>query len=163
VLGLAAVTGFTSAGNALAYGSADQPLAQVEISANCNNPDVPLCQGFGLGGIWFWAEIDANGTADVAGTSCSHTQPGGGGSTFSLRGEYEWMPLTSADLGSLPPTVFVAGSDPGGQYYYLPDLGFVVPQTDGHYLREARARSHRAGAGRAVGRALSAKAAAGTV
>jgi hypothetical protein len=102
----------------------------VEISANCNNPDFPLCQGFGLGGIWFWAELDANGTADVAGASCGHTLGGGAG---SLRGEYDWVPLTSEDLAGLPPNVFVAGTDPNGRYYYLPAFGFVVPQTNGHY------------------------------
>ncbi len=44
VAALVAVVGALGAGNALAYGSADQPIAQVEISANCNNPDFLLCQ-----------------------------------------------------------------------------------------------------------------------
>ena len=41
-----------------AYGAADQPLAQIEFSGNCNNPDVEFCHKVGLGGIWLWIEID---------------------------------------------------------------------------------------------------------
>ena len=41
-------------GGVAAYGHADQPLAQIEFSGNCNNPSFPLCapppNGFGLGG-----------------------------------------------------------------------------------------------------------------
>jgi hypothetical protein len=37
VAAVAAVIGVAGTGKALAHGSADQPIAQVEISGNCNN------------------------------------------------------------------------------------------------------------------------------
>jgi hypothetical protein len=65
-----------STGGVAAYGRAEQPLAQIEFSGNCNNPDFFLCApppaGFGLGGVWFWIEIDAGGTGDIAGAGCGH-------------------------------------------------------------------------------------------
>jgi hypothetical protein len=142
VLSVAALTAGVAAfgsGEAFAYGSADQPLAQVEISANCNNPAFGLCQEVGLGGIWLWIEIDTGGTADVAGAGCGHVR-GLGGGAGSIRGEVPWVAITAADLASLDPSTFVTGEDPNGNYYYLPAFGFVVPQTVGHYsLRPASA------------------------
>jgi hypothetical protein len=46
--------GVLGAGKALAYGHADQPLAQLTISANRDNQTFWLCQpdAVGLGGIW---------------------------------------------------------------------------------------------------------------
>ena len=67
IAGLLAVAsmGFGASGVA-AYGHADHPLAQIELSLNCNNPDFPGCQpppvGFGLGGVWLWIEIDDGDT-----------------------------------------------------------------------------------------------------
>ena len=122
-----------SAGSAAAYGHADQPLAQIELSLNCNNPDFPGCQpppvGFGLGGVWLWIEIDANGTADVAGAVCGHVRGGGGGAS-SIRGEFTWTPSPTPVGGILFP-------DPNG--YYVVDFGPVfgsslsLPVTQGHY------------------------------
>jgi len=124
--------GLTTGGVA-AYGRADHPLAQIEFSGNCNNPDFPLCApppaGFGLGGIWLWIEIDAGGTGDVAGAGCGHDRAGHGGAG-SIRGEITWW----GSVGPQGESFFV---DPNNLYYNVslgdggPPLSF--PQTVGHY------------------------------
>jgi hypothetical protein len=130
---LAAVTlGATTAGVA-AYGRAEHPLAQIEFSANCNNPSYPLCapppNGFGLGGVWFWIEIDAGGTGDIAGAGCGHDRAGTGGAG-SIRGEITWT-------GSVGAQGLAFAVDPNNLYYNVnlgdggPPLSF--PQTVGHY------------------------------
>jgi hypothetical protein len=134
---LLAVAGLgISTGTVSAYGKADGPIAQIEFSANCNNPDYFLCQQVGLGGIWLWIEIDGgagalSGDADVAGSGCGHVR-GEGGGAFSIRGEFDWW--WSATPEGLDVT-FGAPTDPNG--YYNVDLGggFVVsfPVTIGHY------------------------------
>jgi hypothetical protein len=128
----AASMGFSASGMA-AYGNADQPIAQIELSLNCNNPDFPGCQpppvGLGLGGTWLWIEIDENGTADVAGAVCGHVR-GEGGGAFPIRGEFEWW-FSPTPVGGLLFT------DPNG--YYVVDFGPVLgsavslPVTRGHY------------------------------
>jgi hypothetical protein len=132
VAGLGASTGTVSA-----YGKADGPIAQIEFSANCNNPDFFLCQQVGLGGIWVWIEIDGgagalSGDADVAGSGCGHVR-GEGGGAFSIRGEFDWW--WSATPEGVLDVTFGAPTDPNG--YYNVDLGggFVVsfPVTIGHY------------------------------
>jgi hypothetical protein len=124
------------ASGVLAYGHADQPLAQLELSANCVNRNSPLCAPdvLGLGGIWVWVEVDAGGTADVAGAACQH-MPGVFGGAESIRGEMSWVDFsgTADELAAAYPGVFVVGTDPHGKYYVLPDLGFAFPQTTGHY------------------------------
>ncbi len=81
---------FTS-GSVFAYGHADQPLAQLEISGNCDNPNNYFCSNVvGVGGIWLWIEIDANGTGDVAGSGCGHTVGGPRGGAESIRGDVTW-------------------------------------------------------------------------
>ena len=131
----AASLGATASGVA-AYGKADGPIAQIEFSANCNNPAFFLCQQVGLGGIWLWIEIDGgtgaiSGDADVAGAGCGHIR-GVGGGAFPIRGEFHWA--WSALPQGLDVT-FGAPTDPNG--YYNVDLGggFVVsfPVTTGHY------------------------------
>ena len=123
----------TTAGGVAASGHADQPLAQIEFSANCDNPGYALRaagrDGFGLGGNWLWIEIDANGTGDVAGTGCSLML--GGGGAGSIRGEATCLAGTGAQgLGF--------AVDPNNQYYNVdigdggPPLSF--PRTLGHYL-----------------------------
>jgi hypothetical protein len=124
--------GFGTSGVA-AYGHDDQPLAQIELSLNCNNPDFPGCQpppvGFGLGGVWLWIEIDGVGTADVAGSVCGHDRAGSGGA-FGIRGEFDWSFSPTPVGGILFP-------DPNG--YYVVDFGPVLgsklslPVTQGHY------------------------------
>jgi hypothetical protein len=120
-------------GVAAAYGRSEQPLAQIEFSGNCNNPDFPLCapppNGFGLGGIWLWIEIDAGGTGDVAGAGCGHDRAGTGGAS-PIRGEITWW-------GSVGPQGEAFAVDPNNRYYNVslgdggPPLSF--PQTVGHY------------------------------
>ena len=137
---LAALLAITTLGlsvaGASAYGRADNPLAQIEVSANCNNPSFPLCAappaGVGLGGIWLWIEIDQGGTADVAGADCTHLK--GVTGAGSIRGEAPWWSFhgTVAALQAAFPGTFVVGSDPGGNYYVVP-FGFAFPQTVGHY------------------------------
>jgi hypothetical protein len=123
----------TTTGGAVAYGAAEHPLAQIEFSANCNNPSFPLCapppNGFGLGGIWVWIEIDAGGTGDIAGAGCGHDRAGHGGAG-SIRGEITWW-------GSVGAQGVAFAVDPHNLYYNVslgdggPPISF--PQTVGHY------------------------------
>jgi hypothetical protein len=119
-----------SATSAAAYGRAEQPLAQIELSANCNNPDYPLCQQVGLGGIWLWIEIDAGGSGDIAGAGCGHIR-GVGGGAGPIVGDITWTKSTG-----VPPGAFAFGTDPTNTYYVVP-LGpgeaFAFPVTVGHY------------------------------
>jgi hypothetical protein len=119
-----------SSSSAAAYGSADQPLAQIELSANCNNPDFALCQQVGLGGIWLWIEIDAGGSGDIAGAGCGHVR-GGGGGAGSIRGDITWTRSTGVPQGA-----FAFGRDPTNTYYVItlgPGETFAFPVTVGHY------------------------------
>jgi hypothetical protein len=120
---LAAASIGVSAGGAAAYGTADNPLAQIEYSQNCNN--LQLCGGGG-GGVWFWVEIDGgptSGTADVAGAGCHHI-PGLFGAADSMRGETSWF---------WSPTIVgfdaAFGTDPADAngYYVVAFPGFGVP------------------------------------
>lgn len=125
-----------STGSALAYGRADAPLAQIELSANCDNPGFPLCSssGVGLGGIWLWMEIDQGGMMDVAGAGCDHL-PGVTAGAGSIRGTAPWWPFhgSVAQLqAAFGPDTFVVGSDPNNNYYVVP-FGFAFPMTTGHY------------------------------
>jgi hypothetical protein len=136
---------------ASAYGAADHPLAQIEFSGNCNNPDFFFCapppEGVGTGGIWLWLEIDSGGTGDVSGAVCGHVVGGiggpGGAGAQSIRTEITWVP----ELGVPDPSVFGEAAlpgmaDPNGDYYLvsIPDQDapggseqFLFPQTPGHY------------------------------
>ncbi|MGE5156304.1 MAG: hypothetical protein ACM3JP_02280 [Betaproteobacteria bacterium] len=116
---------------AAAYGKADQPLAQIEFSGNCNNDSFFLCApppaGFGLGGIWLWIEIDAGGSGDVAGAGCGHVK-GFGGGAGPIVGDITWT-------GGAPQgEVFFP--DPNNLYYNVtlgPGETIAFPQTVGHY------------------------------
>jgi hypothetical protein len=121
-----------AASSVSAYGAADHPLAQIEFSANCNNPSFPMCQpppnGFGLGGVWVWIEIDANQTGDIAGAGCGHIR-GVGGGAGSIRGDITWWSATStAGTMNFAP-------DPNSQYYVVNwgDGPVSFPKTVGHY------------------------------
>lgn len=128
----AAALGATT-GGVSAYGHAEHPLAQIEFSANCNNPSFPLCApppaGFGLGGVWLWIEIDEGGTGDIAGAGCGHDRAGSGGAG-SIRGEITWTGTTGAQG-------LAFATDPNNLYYNVnlgdggPPISF--PQTVGHY------------------------------
>jgi hypothetical protein len=135
----AASLGFT-AGGAAAYGHADGPIAQIEFSGNCNNPDFFLCApppaGFGLGGIWLWIEIDGgagatSGEADIAGSGCGHV-PGVGGGAFSIRGEFDWWWSATPEGADVSFRTYS-----GADGYYNVALGpgsvFSFPVTVGHY------------------------------
>jgi hypothetical protein len=125
-----------STGGVAGYGRAEQPLAQIEFSGNYNNPDFFLCApppaGFGLGGVWFWIEIDAGGTGDIAGAGCGHDRAGSGGAG-PIRGEITWTG------GEASGQAFFA--DPQGMYYNVtlpgppgsPPMVISFPQTQGHY------------------------------
>jgi len=130
-----ATLGF-GAGGVAAYGKADQPLAQLTFSGNCDNPSVALCApppaGFGLGGIWLWIEIDAGGTGDVAGAGCGHNVGGPRGGAGSIRGDVTWWWSQTAQG---EPTTF-GPPDPAGYYNVaLPGGADVLsfPVTPGHY------------------------------
>jgi hypothetical protein len=139
----AAIVGSVGSGKAFAYGKADQPLAQLTLSANCDNPSFPLCfppgpngtGGVGLGGIWAWVEIDTGGTGDMTGAGCGHTQ-GGGGPGSAGAGPLGPTSITWEQVSGnqIPPGFFVLGNDPNGQYYIVNELGpFAFPVTTGHY------------------------------
>jgi hypothetical protein len=156
-LGLGTVVATT--GTAFAYGSADNPVAQVEISANCDNPSFPLCAppsqgGVGLGGVWAWAELGTNtgsGTfadpspMDSTVTFCSHGSPGQNGTSGSPDPFGVWYEAPSLqqafqDAGPAaspfynPSTyrgpVRVLDFFPGSGNH---DFIAVVPATQGHY------------------------------
>lgn len=119
-----------SATGAAAYGNADQPLAQIEFSGNCNNSSYSLCQLVGLGGIWLWIEIDSGGSGDVAGAGCGHIR-GVGGGAGPIVGDITWTKSTGVPAGA-----FAAGFDPTNTYYVVPfgpGEGFAFPVTVGHY------------------------------
>jgi hypothetical protein len=125
-----------SVGTVAAYGHEDQPLAQIEFSGNCNNPDFVFCApppaGVGLGGLWVWIEIDAvDNSADYAGAVCFHTRGGGGGGgAFGFHDETTWWYSTGVPAGAQ-----VFGQDPTNTYYVL-NFGFglfAFPVTVGHY------------------------------
>ena len=130
------------AAEALAYGKADQPLAQLEFSANCDNPNFPPCApppaGGGTGGIWLWVEVDAvNNSVDFAGAGCFHTVGGiggpGGAGAGPIRGTGTW---TYGTLETLPANAFPVAIDPNDQYYVVtldPQDIFAFPVTQGHY------------------------------
>lgn len=126
---------FTS-GSVFAYGHTDRPLAQLEVSGNCDNPSVYFCSNVvGVGGIWLWIEVDANGTGDVAGSECQHNVGGPRGGAGSIRGDVTWEAVdgaTAADNGFSFPTIV----DPTDSYYLVSFQGkplFATPVTSGHY------------------------------
>jgi len=138
---VAAIAGLGS-GKALAYGKADQPLAQVEVSANCDNPSFSLCapfpEGVGTGGIWYWVELDANGTGDLSGAACGHTVGGAGGpggaGAGSIKGTASWA-YTSLEAAP-PGAIFFGTADPNDHYYAVTITDgstWLIPTTTGHY------------------------------
>jgi hypothetical protein len=155
---LAAVVGVAGTGKALAYGSADQPIAQVEISGNCNNPGFALCQEVGLGGVWAWAELDtaagstSGGSMDYTLAFCGHAGPGGGAHSagaFGHPGEGQWYKVDSLGAAfALGSSLSPAGAAPffdtsttySGYYVldFIPGSGLddfiaIVPALYGHY------------------------------
>lgn len=152
VAGLSVFAGFLGTGNALAYGSQDGPIAQVEVSFNCMNatyckaPLVP--ETFGL---WIWAEVDSGGSLDYTLSGCGHTVGGGGPGSAGGGGSPEHGTWDIADnfADAMASSGFnipfaVALNSSGGladsQYYVmhlhdpvLGDFNGIVPATPGHY------------------------------
>jgi hypothetical protein len=142
VAAAAALAGAFGTGKALAYGHADQPLAQIEVSANCDNASFPLCapfpNGVGTGGIWYWVELDGNGSGDLSGAACGHTVGGAGGpggaGAGSIEGTASWSytTLETAPAGA----IFFGTADPNDQYYAVTITDgstWLIPVTTGHY------------------------------
>lgn len=155
VAACAAVAAWLGSANALAYGQADQPIAQVEISGNCDNPSFPLCADeVGLGGVWTWSELDTDtGSAtpqdpspmDFTAAFCGHSGPGGGPHSSGGGGHpgtgqwYETSDLGAAlAAGGFP---FFDMSKSYDTYYVLDffpgtgsdDFIAIVPAQQGHY------------------------------
>jgi hypothetical protein len=147
----AAAFGAWGAGSALAYGSQDGPLAQVEISFNCTNPTLCVpALGF-TGGLWIWAEVDSGNSLDYTLSGCGHTVGGGGpgsagGGGGPATGSWQEYSSFGAAMGNATGTVVPAavaldaGGHPTGSYYVLamhdPVLGalsVIVPAEPGHY------------------------------
>lgn len=106
------------------------------------HPGFPLCapfpQGVGTGGVWFWVELDANGTGDLSGAECGHTVGGvggpGGAGAGSIKGSASWVPTTleTAPQGA----VFFGAADPhdGCCAVTITDGStWLIPTTTGHY------------------------------
>jgi hypothetical protein len=152
VAALGAVAAFVGTGNARAYGRADQPIAEVEISANCDNPGFFLCapppDGVGLGGVWVWSELDSaggdgtSGTMDATVTFCGHQTAGLPNGAFGHPDSVGvWWTITSlgdAPSGAFP---FFDTSQTYTSYYVLDffpgsgvdDFIAIVPASLGHY------------------------------
>jgi hypothetical protein len=153
--------GIVAAGatSASAYGKADNPVAQVEVSGNCNNASVCPSLIGGTGGIWIWAELDAaypgasSGTSDYTFAGCGHTVggaggPGGAGGGGGPGTDGTWQVVGSvfaaAGDGFLPIDVAVDKSGtvlPTVPYYEITlpagdpihPFTFAVPVPVGHY------------------------------
>jgi hypothetical protein len=157
----AAAFGAWGAGSALAYGSQDGPLAQVEISFNCTSPTPGVCALFGTGGLWIWAEVDSannTNTLDYTLAGCGHTVGGGGPGSAGGSGSPgtgTWQSYASFGIAmgaantdatntngvAFPAAVALdSNNQPTGSYYVLAmqdpvlgDLFVVVPTEPGHY------------------------------
>jgi hypothetical protein len=135
--GLLAAIGVAVTGSgAAAYGAADQPLAQVEVSGNCDNPSFPFCANVvGTGGIWFWVELDANHTGDLSGAECGHTFSSGSGAG-SISTTVQWI-YSPAPIG----VNVLDAADPSDTHgvtnwyvIFMPSgPPFSVPVQTGHY------------------------------
>jgi hypothetical protein len=108
---------------ALAYGN--QAVYQIGLSFNCQNPTLCVASPqnpFGIGGVWGWIELDADGTGDVESTGQGHdnANPALNG-VFRVAGDVTW----SSDGQTL--TIILPGVGP-----------ISLPAAPGHYeLRPA--------------------------
>lgn len=144
--------------SAFAYGKADNPVAQVTLSGNCDNPNFPFCapppEGVGTGGIWAWAELDANtgsltsGTMDATVAECGHVVGGGGPGSAGAHGGPDrngtWQMYDSLGDAMAANSAAFPFYDPStyqGSVYLLDffpgsgdqDFVAVVPTQLGHY------------------------------
>lgn len=151
---LSVAAAFMGSGRALAYGHADQPVAQVEVSGNCLNATFCNENFGGTGGIWIWAELDADHGVDATMAGCGHTVggvggPGGaGGGGGPVSGEWQ-LASNLFDAFNINPDVFpidLALNKDGSlnltvPYYVITlhgagpegDFVFAAPAQIGHY------------------------------
>jgi hypothetical protein len=142
----AMAAGVAGAPGAFAYGAADQPVAQVEISGNCDNPSFWLCapepDGVGTGGVWVWSELDADGSMDATVTFCGHTVGGGGAGGFGHPDrDGHWWTISSLADAPANAGLFFDPSQSYSSYYVLDffpgsgadDFIAIVPAAVGHY------------------------------
>lgn len=153
VAALAVAAGVLGTGRALAYGHADQPVAQIEVSGNCTNASWCNANFGGTGGLWIWAELDADHSADATFAGCGHTvgEAGGPGGAGGGGGPVSGSWQMASDLFE---AAFVDGAFPVGialnndgslnlsiPYYVITlhsggpegDFVFAVPAQVGHY------------------------------
>jgi hypothetical protein len=101
---------------------------QIEISDNCVGPGscIPgVVKGFG---IWFWAELDADGGGDYQSADCGHVGPGntpGATGAAHNSGDVQWW---FSNGGS---TITIAGSEIFGNTV---PITIVIPAQFGHYV-----------------------------
>lgn len=142
----AAVGSLVFAASAAAYGAADHPVAEVEISGNCDNASYCDTAFGGTGGLWIWAELDGgptSGTTDFTFAGCGHTVGGGGRGSAGAgggpgTGTWHIAPSLFAALGdgAFPLDVAVSNGAPADVPYYVINLGgflAAAPVPVGHY------------------------------
>jgi hypothetical protein len=134
---LAGVLLLSSTGTARAE-YATGAVYQIEISANCTGPTtcVPgVVQGYG---IWFWAELNADGTGDYQAADCGHGF--GDSRAFHDSGEVTWtsngttLTMTGAAImGNTVPIMITVPAHYGhvsesfAQVFDVPALGGALP------------------------------------
>src|SRR2546428_3632346 len=98
-IALTVLSAASTAPSAAASGRA--AVYQIAFSGNCDDPANPVCApepaGFGVGGIWVWAELDQGGTGDATVAFCDHglpTAPHGG--AFGSQTEITWAKIVFA-------------------------------------------------------------------
>jgi hypothetical protein len=134
---LAGVLLLSSTGTARAdYGKS--AVYQIEISGNCTGPTTCLpvvVQGYG---IWFWAELNADGTGDYQAADCGHGF--GDSRAFHDSGEVTWtsngttLTITGAAIfgNTVPISITVPArdghdSETFAQVFDVPALGGALP------------------------------------
>jgi hypothetical protein len=116
---------------------------QIEISGNCNGPTTCIPDVVKGYGIWFWVELNADGTGDYQAADCGHAGPGGISSqtgAFHDSGDVTWMSngttltITGAAIfgNTVPITVTVPAryghySKSFAQVFDVPALGGALP------------------------------------
>jgi hypothetical protein len=154
VAAAAVAAGVFGTGKAFAYGHADQPVAQVEVSGNCNNASWCNQNFGGTGGFWIWAELDnSDHSVDATFAGCGHTVGGGGPGSAGAGGgpvTGSWTLASNIfDAFAINPDVFPLGLaiapdgslDLTAPYYVITlhssgpegDFVFAVPEQVGHY------------------------------
>lgn len=120
----------------------NKAVAQIELSANCDNPAPGACAfAGGTGGIWVWTDLETGGGGDVSGAECGHTVGGiggpGGAGAGSIRGTVSWSTTTLENaLANGPADLQFFGLTDATDSYYMvsgPMGDWLFPTVDGHY------------------------------